>query len=150
MACRARLAFDPVPPWRAECADPSPLLHELHIADPPAVYRPRHRERTAFCRLFQDPFDSYVRAYEEHFESRSGPLPPVVAGSVEEFLSCGRLEGGFARLRCAKCHAEHLLAFPCQTRNFCGSCRAKRFVLFAEKLTMGIVARMPHTGIGRF
>jgi hypothetical protein len=26
--------------------------------------------------------------------------------SVEEFLSCGRLQEGFARIRCTKCHKE--------------------------------------------
>jgi len=130
--------------WGTEYADACPLPHGLHIADPPAVYRPRHPERTAFYLLFQDHFDSYVRAYEERFEPRSGPLRPVVVRSVEEFLSCGRPEGGFARLRCPKCHAEHLLAFSCRTRNFCSSCQAKRSVLFAEKLTREILAPVPH------
>jgi putative ABC transport system permease protein len=41
-------------------------------------------------------FDSYVRAYEERFEARAGPLRPVVVRSVEAFLDCGRLQGGFA------------------------------------------------------
>jgi hypothetical protein len=88
----------------------------LDIADPPAVYRPRHPERTAFYKLFQDHSDSYVRAYEERFEPRSGPLRRVVVRSVEEFLGCGRLRGGFARIRCPKCRAEHLLAFSCRQR----------------------------------
>jgi hypothetical protein len=68
----------------------------------------------------------------------------VVVHSVEEFLSCGRLQGGFARIRCPKCHAEHLLAFSCRTRNFCSSCQAKRSVLFAEKLVGEILAPVPH------
>jgi hypothetical protein len=114
------------------------------IAEAPVQYRPRHPEKTVFYRLFQDHFDSYVRGYEECFEPRSGPLRPVVVRSVEEFLSCGRLQGGFARIRCPKCHAEHLLAFSCRTRNFCSSCQAKRSVLFAEKLTSEILAPVPH------
>ena len=114
------------------------------LAEAPAVYRPRHPEKTAFYRLFQDHFDSYVRAYEEGFEPRSGPLRPVVVRCVEEFLSCGRLPAGFARIRCPKCHAEHLLGFSCRTRNFCSSCQAKRSVLFAEKLTSQILAPVPH------
>ena len=114
------------------------------IAEGAAQYRPRHPERTAFYLLFQDHFDSYVRAYEERFEPRYGPLRPVVVRSVEEFLACGRLQGGFARIRCLKCHAEHLLAFSCRTRNFCGSCQAKRSVLFAEKLTSEILAPVAH------
>jgi len=94
-------------PFAAE--DPAGSL----IAEAPPQYRPRHPERTAFYQLFEGHFDSYVRCYEERFEPRSGPLRPVVVRSVEEFLSCGRLQGGFARIRCPKCHAEHLLALAC-------------------------------------
>src|SRR4030042_5328554 len=100
-------------------------------AEAPAQYRPRHPEQTEFYQLFEDHFDSYGRGYEERFDPRSGPLRPVVVRSVEEFLGCGRLQGGFARIRRPKCHAEHLLAFSCRTRNFCSSCQAKRSVLFA-------------------
>jgi hypothetical protein len=114
------------------------------LAEAPAAYRPRHPEKTASYRLFQDHFDRYVRAYEERFEPHSGPLRPVVVRSVEEFLSCGRLEGGFARLRCPKCRAEHLLGFSCRTKNFCSSCQAKRSVPFAEKLIGEILAPVPH------
>jgi hypothetical protein len=55
-------------------------------------------------------FDSYVRAYEERFEPRSGSLRPVVVRSVEEYPGCGCLEGGFARARCPNCRTEHFLA----------------------------------------
>jgi hypothetical protein len=114
------------------------------IAESPVQYRPRHPERSAFYQLFENHFDSYVHAYEEHSEPQSGPLRPVVVRSVEDFLSCGRLQGGFARIRCDKCRKEHLLAFSCRTRNFCSSCQAKRSVLFAEKLTGEILAPVPH------
>jgi len=114
------------------------------LAEAPAAYRPRHPEHTGFYQLFETHFDSYVRAYEERFEARSGPLRPVVARSVEAFLDCGRLQGGFARIRCPKCRDEHLLAFSCRTRNFCSSCQAKRSVLFAEKLVTEVLAPVPH------
>jgi len=114
------------------------------LAEAPAIYRPRHPERSGFYQLFETHFDSYVRAYEERFEARSGPLRPVVARSVAAFLDCGRLQGGFARIRCEKCHDEHLLAFSCRTRNFCSSCQAKRSVLFAEMLVTEVLAPVPH------
>jgi hypothetical protein len=59
-------------------------------AQSPAQNHPRHPERSATYQLFDNHFDSYVRAYEEQFEPRSGPLRPVVVRSVEELLSCGR------------------------------------------------------------
>jgi hypothetical protein len=116
----------------------------LAVGETAAEYRPRRPERTGFYQLFETHFDTYVRAYEERFEARSGPLRPVVARSVEALLDCGRLQGGFARIRCVKCRDEHLLAFSCRTRNFCSSCQAKRSVLFAEKLTSEILAPVPH------
>jgi len=121
-------------------ADPGAGL----IAEAPIPYKPRHPERTGFYQLFEAHFDEYVRTYEERFEARSGPLRPVVVRSVEAFLDCGRLQGGFARIRCPKCRREHLLAFSCRTRNLCSSCQAKRSVLFAEKLTTEILAPVPH------
>lgn len=54
-----------------------------------------------------------------------GSLRPVVSGVVADYLECGRLHGGFARLRCPIYRREHLLAFSCQTRNFCPSCQGE-------------------------
>ena len=70
------------------------------------VYRPRHPERTAFYRLLEKHFDDYVYAYEERFESKAGPLRSVVRPTVDAFLDCGRLHGGFARIRCPSCKDE--------------------------------------------
>lgn len=128
------------PSRRPTRAAPASRVRE---ADPP-VYRPRHPERTPIYRLFERHFERYRYAYEERFEPHDGPLRPVVGPTVEAYLDCGRLLGGFARLRCPKCRGEHLLAFSCQTRNFCPSCQAKRAALFAEKLADEILAPVPH------
>lgn len=61
-----------------------------------------------------------------------------------EYLACGRLLGGFARIRCPSCRGEHLLAFSCRTRNLCPSCQSKRSALLAEKLTGEILLPVPH------
>ena len=97
-----------------------------------------------FYQLFDKHFDDYVYAYEERFDAKARPLRPVVRPTVEAFLDCGRLYGGFARVRCPSCRSEHLFAFSCQTRNFCPSCQAKRSVLFAEKLQEQILQPVPH------
>src|SRR5438128_1587546 len=34
------------------------------VCNPPAVYRPRHPEAQVFYQVFEQHFDSYVRAYE--------------------------------------------------------------------------------------
>ena len=109
-----------------------------------AVYRPRHPERTAFYRVIEDHLETYLGTYEDRFESRHGPLRPVVERAAEAFLECGRLQNGFARIRCPRCAGEHLLAFSCQTRNFCPSCQAKRAALFAERLIGEVLLPVPH------
>ena len=116
----------------------------LVVCDPETVYRPRHPERTVFYKVLEQHFDRYVYAYEERFEPRSGPLRAVVRPTVEAFLGCARLEGGFARIRCDSCAAEHLLAYSCRSRNFCPSCQAKRAALFAEKLVEEVLEKVPH------
>lgn len=114
------------------------------IAEGPAVYRPRHPERSSFYRILDEHFDRYVAAHEERFEPKSGPARSVVWLGAEAFLGCGRLKNGFARLRCPSCKGEHLIAFSCGSRNFCPSCQAKRSALFAEKLLEKILAPVPH------
>ena len=71
----------------------------------------------------------------------------MVAKAVEAFLACGRYEGGFARLRCSTCAREHLLAFSCQTRNFCPSCQAKRAALLGERLVEEVLQPVAHRHI---
>ncbi|MDQ7007417.1 MAG: transposase zinc-binding domain-containing protein [Acidobacteriota bacterium] len=115
----------------------------MPAAAPSTVYRPRHPERSDFYKIFEQHFERYLSVYDERYEPRWGPLRPVVQPAVERFLDCGRLEGGFARVRCERCGAEHLLAFSCSCRNFCPSCQAKRAALFAEKLVTEVLAPVP-------
>jgi Putative transposase/Transposase zinc-binding domain len=114
------------------------------VAEASPVYRPRHPEWTPFYRLFEHHFDRYLMEYEYRYEPRYGYLRPVVPRTVSAFLECGRLQNGFARIRCPQCRGEHLLAFSCQTRNFCPSCQAKRAALVAEKMHATILAPVPH------
>ena len=123
---------------------PSSLPVAEVVCEKTAVYRLRHPERLDFYRILEQHFEHYLYAYEERFEPRSGPLRSVVQRCVHAFLDCGRLHGGFARLRCPSCEGEHLLAFSCQTRNFCSSCQAKRSALFAERLVEEILEPVPH------
>ncbi|MDA1195326.1 MAG: transposase [Planctomycetota bacterium] len=114
------------------------------VAEAPALYRPRRPERTSFYQLLDEHFEPYAREHSERYAPRHGDLRHVVRRCVEQFLDCGRYESGFARLRCTKCRVEHLIAFSCQTRNFCPSCQAKRAALFAEHFVEVIRLPVPH------
>ena len=75
--------------------------------------------------------------------ARERTLPDYVQREFEDYLTCGRLEHGFLRVRCADCHAERLVAFSCQRRGFCPSCGARRMAERAALLVDGIFPRLP-------
>ena len=114
------------------------------VRESPAVYRPRHPEMSEFYRTMEDHFDEFAILHEERFEREDGPLRSVVGKVVDQYLDCGILTNGFARVRCPQCRAEYLVPFSCRTRNFCSSCQQKRALLFAEKLREEILAPVPH------
>jgi hypothetical protein len=91
----------PISPWpcAAEaCLFPIEDPGAGTITEAPAVYRPGHPERSAFYQLFENHFDSYVRCYEERFESSSRVIsraaqdawsratPPSTDNEDSEFL----------------------------------------------------------------
>jgi hypothetical protein len=91
--------------------------------------------------------EPYLASHEERFAERDGPLGAHVPRALETYLECGRLVGGFARVRCGDCGSERLLAFSCQTRNLCPSCQGKRSALLGESLVDVILAPVPHTHV---
>lgn len=138
----AGAARQPVASYADGASAPWPCVGEASGA-----YRPRHPERTTLYRLLDEHFEDYLRCHEERFESRDGHLRPHVRKVVEQYLECGRLHQGFARIRCGDCGDEKLLAFSCQTRNLCPSCQAKRAALFGMKLAEDVLAPVPHTHV---
>ncbi|NLI59279.1 MAG: IS91 family transposase, partial [Clostridium sp.] len=41
---------------------------------------------------------------------------------IYDYLDCGNLHLGFARVKCEDCNKEYLLPFSCKRRAFCPSC----------------------------
>ena len=63
---------------------------------------------------------------------------------LREFLKCGLLEHGFARLWCSECRRSVLVAFSCRGRSFCPSCEKKKQLLWAEWLREELLAPVAH------
>ena len=61
-----------------------------------------------------------------------------------QYLDCGILHNGFARVKCGECGHEYLLAFSCKRRHFCPSCHQKRVVEFGEWLCEEVLKAVPH------
>jgi hypothetical protein len=65
-------------------------------------------DETPLYRLVEDHFHELERIWDERYERDYGFWRPVVRQVVEQFLDCGDLRCGFARIRCPKCQAEPL------------------------------------------
>ena len=89
------------------------------------VYKPQRPQASPLFRLVSDHLQRLQTVYDERFAREYGPWRPVVAQVADQFLACGVLEHGFARIRCDDCAHEYLLAFSCKCRYFCPSCAAQ-------------------------
>jgi hypothetical protein len=68
----------------------------------------------------------------------------VVEQVLHEFLKCGLLEHGFARLCCPDCRRSVPVAFSCRGRSFCPSCEKKKQLHWAEWLREELPAAVAH------
>ncbi len=106
-----------------------------------SVYRyERHRpEQTLLYQLVEQ----YYPAFVAELAAQDKELPEYVQREFEDYLKCGRLEGGFLRVRCDTCHAERLVGFSCKRRGFCPSCGARRMAESAALLVDEVFPEQP-------
>ena len=96
------------------------------------TYRPRNARASPLYQLVQDHFEELRAGYDERFAATYGPWQERWQTVVENFLRCGDLHFGFARVWCPTCHHSFLTALSCDLRTFCPSCEAKRRALWVE------------------
>lgn len=71
----------------------------------------RHQpENTLLDRIVEQ----YYPAFLNHLQAEGRSLPDYVQQEFTGYLKCGRLEHGFLRVRCERCHHEKLVAFSCK------------------------------------
>ena len=95
-------------------------------------------------RLIREHFDEFRSVYHERFARPHGFWRPIFDKAVREFLKCGDLREGFARVRCPDCRHEFLVAFSCKQRCICPSCDQKRTVLFGLHVAEDVCLPVPH------
>jgi hypothetical protein len=83
------------------------------------VYRPRRPRESPLFQLVERHLEELLRLWPVRFARSHGSLRPVVERVLREFLKCGLLEHGFARLWCPECRRSVLVAFSCRGRSFC-------------------------------
>ena len=108
------------------------------------TYRRRNPEQSSFYQCLESYWEEFQESYPYFYEKDYGPLRAVVERTVTRFLECGIFRHGFARVRCAHCQHEYLLAFSCKTRYFCPSCQAKRVAAFVQWVNEEILEPVDH------
>ena len=73
------------------------------------AYQPRGAEGTLLHRVVHQHLESFLREAAERTEG--GGVPRFVEKEFREFLGCGVLARGFARVRCGDCAFERLVPF---------------------------------------
>jgi len=107
-------------------------------------YRRRKPQYTPYYQCIEDYYEEFKRTYEKRFSQKYGYLRSHIEKVIYQYLDCGILHNGFARIRCGRCGHENILAFSCKRRHFCPSCHAKRCVEFGEFLCTNILKKVPH------
>jgi hypothetical protein len=87
--------------------------------------------------------EAHYPALVDQLAQQGKALPYHVHREFEGYLKCGRLEHGFLRVRCDKCHLERLVAFSCKKRGFCPSCGARRMAETAALLADEVLPDVP-------
>jgi len=103
-------------------------------------YRPRAPARTPLHRLVRDHFATFL---DLRSAGEGGGLPLHVIQAFEDYLRCGILAHGFARLHCRECHQDRLLPFSCKGR-ICPSCNARRMHDTAAHLVDRVLPPAPY------
>lgn len=101
-------------------------------------YQPRHVEASVLHGVVREHLDDFLRATAD-----GAGLPEFITREFREFLTCGVLAHGFARVRCERCAFEHLVPFSCKGRGFCPSCGGRRMTERAAHLVDEVIPFVP-------
>ena len=107
-------------------------------------YKRRKPQYGPYYQCIEDSYEEFKRSYERNFSQKYGYLRSHIEKVIYQYLDCGILHNGFARIKCRVCNHEYLLAYSCKRRHFCPSCHAKRVVEFGEWLCGNVLKKVPH------
>lgn len=73
-----------------------------------AIYHPKNPQQSPLWKMLNDHYHDFELNYDESCACRYGYPRRVVSSVVYDYLKCGDLREGFARIRCPDCRHEHL------------------------------------------
>jgi hypothetical protein len=89
----------------------APKRYSSEMGFAAAGYRPRAPEHRALHTVVRTYLEAFLREAAERADGAG--LPRFVEDEFRDFLTCGILAHGFARLRCDGCGLDHLLPLIC-------------------------------------
>jgi Putative transposase/Transposase zinc-binding domain len=103
------------------------------------IYTRRSPEETLLYQTIQHHMNSFFAQCDQMDKA----VPVFVKKEFTDYLRCGILANGFARIYCQECRFDRLVAFSCKKRGFCMSCIAKRNNETAAHLVDSVIPWIP-------
>jgi hypothetical protein len=85
-------------------------MFQVAITDRSPHSPPYKRHRLEQMLLYQI-IERHYPKFRDVMAAQDKPLLLHVQQEFAEYFECGRLDHGFLRVQCCKCHHEHLVAF---------------------------------------
>jgi hypothetical protein len=109
-----------------------------------SVYRPRTPQASPLYQILDAHFPEFEQVYAQHYAERYGPWRPAITRAVADYLKCGDLREGFARVHCPKCGHDLFVALSCRKRCLCPSCHQKQSLQTGLHVAEDVCAPVPH------
>ena len=106
----------------------------------PPGYQPRRPESKTLHRAVRLHLATFL---EDVWSDAGHGLPRFVERELRQYLTCGVLAHGFARVRCTTCGDDMLVGFSCKGRGICPSCTGRRAADTAAHLTDDVFPHVP-------
>jgi hypothetical protein len=107
----------------------------------PGVYGPRSTAGTVLHHVVRTHLERFLA--ETAAATDGAGVPRFIEREFREFLGCGVLSRGFARVRCDACRFERLVPFSCKARAVCPSCGGRRMAEQAAHLVEAVLPFVP-------
>jgi len=79
-------------------------------------YRRRKPQYSPYYQCIEDYYEEFKRSYDRKFSQKYGYLRSHIEKVIYQYLDCGILHNGFARIKCHSCGHENLLALACNSQ----------------------------------
>ena len=107
----------------------------------PGIYEPRSPARTVLHQVVRTHLERFLA--ETAAATEGVGVPRFIEREFRDFLGCGALDRGFARVRCDACRFERLVPFSCKARAVCPSCGGRRMAEQAAHLVETTLPLVP-------